>query len=206
MQVAGSRGLCASFGMFAAAAVLAGCGTGGAPHLAAGHRTPQDVPQHASAARSGHLLITPLAGRCGIFAISGTHALLDANGQFCRLRVRVESSDSSEHDFAPGEQALLLADGTSVLPSRGAMSVKRQPATVPLGAEDGAELVLWWEVPAAAIVTGVRLVGDHDADAAGAFVAPATNRAGSVVPLRGLTPTPAATPTPTATPTPAATP
>ena len=178
----------APFGLVFLAVLVAGCGSGNASRPPAGPRAAQDVPQHAAPARSGHLLITPLAGRCGIFAISGTHALLDASGQFCRLRVRVVSSDSSEHDFAPADQALLLADGTSVLPSSGAMSVKRQPPTVPLGAEDSAEVVLWWEIPADAAVSAVRLVGDHDADAAGAFVAPATNRAGIVVPLRGLTP------------------
>lgn len=145
-----------------------------------------DVPQHAAPVRSGHLKLTPLSGKCGIFVLSGTHALLDADGQFCRLRVRVQSVDSSSHAFALFNQRLVLADGREVLPSNGGMLVKRQPDEVTLGADDLAEVVEIWDIPETARVTGVRLIGDHDPDAAGAFVTPAVNLHGIVVPLQGF--------------------
>jgi hypothetical protein len=145
-----------------------------------------DVPQHAAAVRSGHLRLTALSGRCGIHAASGTHALLEPTGQFCRLRIRAASADSSAHTFALYDQRLRLADGTDVAPASGPMDVKRQPDGVTLGAEDLVEVVVWWDIPASATATGVTLVGDHDADADGGFVVPAVNPEGVLVPLHGM--------------------
>jgi hypothetical protein len=163
-----------------------GCAGSSAPSAAP---TPAaDTRQDAPAVRSGHLRIRALTARCGIFVLSGTHDLLDANGEFCRIRLRVESADSSRHDFSTGAQRLVLADGQELAPSNGAMAVRRQPDTVPLGAEDLAEVIVIWDVPAGADVDGVRLVGDHDPDAAGAFVTKAVNPDGVVVPLTGLRP------------------
>ena len=147
-----------------------------------------DVRQNASAIRSGHLRMQVLTARCGIFVLSGTHALLDATGEFCRLRIRVESSDSSGHEFSPYAQRLVLAGGQELAPSNGAMAVRRQPEKVPLGADDLAEVVVLWDIPAGAEVSGVRLVGDADPDAAGAFVTRAVATGGVVVPLHGLRP------------------
>jgi hypothetical protein len=166
------------------------CGTGS--HGTDRPSAAADVPQPARAVRSGHLRITPLAGKCGIFVLSGTHALLDATGEFCRLRVRVESADSSSHAFSPYDQMLVLANGRRVAPSHGGMLVRRQPETVTLGADDLAEVVLIWDVPEGAPVTGVRLIGDNDSDAAGAFVTPAVNVRGVVVPLKGFSTRPKA--------------
>ena len=155
------------------------------------HRVPTgDVRQDAPSVRSGHLRIQVLTGRCGVFALSGTHALLDASGEFCRARIRVQSADSSSHDFSPYAQLLVLADGQQIAPSNGGMAVRRQPEKVTLGADDLAEVVVIWDIPAGAGVVGVRLVGDADVDAAGAFVTKAVHPEGVVVPLHGLRPTP----------------
>jgi hypothetical protein len=165
--------------------VLVGCnGT----RMPATPRPTGDVPQAAKAVRSGHLALEALTARCAIFVLSGTHALLDANGEFCRARIRVRSGDSSSHDFSPFAQLLVLANGQEVAPSNGGMAVRRQPETVTLGADDLAEVVVIWDVPRGSAVTGVRLVGDGDTDAAGAFVVKAVNPAGVVVPLHDLRP------------------
>jgi hypothetical protein len=172
----------------ATAVAVAGtsCAAGGSP-TAAG--TPSGDPrQDAPAVRSGHLLIKVLTARCAIHVLSGTHDLLDAAGEFCRIRVRVESADSSSHDFSTGAQRLVLADGQELAPSSGGMAVRRQPDTVPLGADDLAEVVVSWDIPAGAAAAGVRLVGDHDPDAAGRFVTGAVAPNGVVVRLRGLRP------------------
>jgi hypothetical protein len=129
-----------------------------------------------------------LTARCGLFVLSGTHALLDATGEFCRARIRVRSADSSSHDFSPFAQSLVLANGDEITPSTGGMAVRRQPEKVTLGADDLAEVVVIWDVPRGAAVAGVRLVGDNDTDAAGAFVVKAVNPRGVTVPLRGLRP------------------
>ena len=145
-----------------------------------------DVPQTASAVRSGHLELEVLTARCGIFVLSGTHALLDATGEFCRARIRVRSVDSSSHDFSPYRQMLVLADGREIAPSNAGMAVRRQPERVTLGADDLAELVVIWDIPAGAAVSGLRLIGDADADAAGAFVTRAVHGQGVIVPLRNV--------------------
>ena len=145
-----------------------------------------DTIQPGHEVRSGHLRIRVLAGRCGIYAISGTHAFFEPLGQLCRLRITVADGDSSSHEFSLLAQRLVLADGQEVAPSSSAMHVKRQPDSVTLGAEDAAQVVVWWEVPVSARVSGVRLVGDQDPDADGAFVMPSVHREGVVVPLRGV--------------------
>jgi hypothetical protein len=147
-----------------------------------------DVPQAGKAVRSGHLSLQVLTARCGIFVLSGTHALLDATGEFCRARIRVRSADSSSHDFSLSAQQLVLANGQEIAPSNGGLAVRRQPEKVTLGADDLAEVVVVWDVPRGAAVSGVRLVGDADSDAAGAFVVPAENPGGVVVPLHDLRP------------------
>jgi hypothetical protein len=147
-----------------------------------------DVPQTPQTVRSGHLMLEVLTARCGIFVLSGTHALLDATGEFCRARIRVQSADSSSHDFSPYAQSLVLSDGHEVAPSSGGMAVRRQPDTVTLGADDLAEVIVVWDVPAGSAVTGVRLIGDADPDAAGAFVTKGVHPQGVVVRLHGLRP------------------
>jgi hypothetical protein len=168
-----------------AALLLAGCHTA---HPARHTPTPGDPKQAASAVRAGHLRIQVLTARCGIFVLSGTHALLDADGEFCRARIRVTSADSSSHDFSPYAQLLVLADGREIAPSNGGMAVRRQPDVVTLGADDLAEVVVIWDIPHGAAVTGVRCRGDADPDAAGAFVTKAVNPAGVLMPLTGLRP------------------
>ena len=174
----------------ASAAVLIAGGAACAHHPQTARRTAAagDVRQTTPAVRTGHLQVQVLTARCGIFALTGTHAFLDANGEFCRARLRVTSADSSSHDFSPYNQTLVLGDGRQVEPSNGGMAVRRQPEKVTLGADDLAEVVVVWDIPHGAAVTGVRVRGDADPDAAGAFVTKAVNRAGVVVPLHGLRP------------------
>ena len=182
--------------MLAAIAVaLAGGGCAGSSAAPAASRSTVsshtgDPRQVAPAVRAGHLRIRVLTARCGIFVLSGTHDVLDADGEFCRVRIRAESADSSQHDFSTAAQRLVLADGTERPPSSGGMAVRRQPDTVPLGPDDLTEVVVIWDIPHGAGVAGVRLVGDSDDDAAGGFVTPAVHPEGVVVPLDDLRPTP----------------
>src|SRR5690348_10202159 len=95
----------------ATAVAVAGSGCAGSGSPTAVGTPTGDPRQAAPAVRSGHLRIKVLTARCDIHVLSGTHDLLDAAGEFCRIRVRVESSDSSRHDFSTGAQRLVLADG-----------------------------------------------------------------------------------------------
>lgn len=148
---------------------------------------PGDVAQHAPARRNGHLLLAPILARCGIAAITGTHAEFLPKRPLCRIRVRVVSDDASFHSFSANAQLLVLADGRTVEQSPDARNIKRQPDTVEIGARNTLELDLWYEPPTGAKVRGLRLVGDHDPDPPGASVATASGPPeGFEVPLSGI--------------------
>jgi hypothetical protein len=145
-----------------------------------------DVAQTTASVRSGHELMRPLSGRCGIVAVTGTHAEYVPKRPLCHLRVRIVSDDATAHSVLLDDQRLVLSDGTRLPLSIDAMHIKRQPAEVELGAHNAAEVELWWEPPTGAKVRGVLLVGDHDIDVQGTAVAPASNPNGVEVRLRGF--------------------
>lgn len=119
---------------------------------------------------TGHFEVRILAARCGIAAITGTHAEFLPERPLCRVRLRVTSVDARFHTFATGPQQLRLADGRLVALSHDGMSIKRQPAETELGAHDSLELELWFEPPTGVAATGLRVYGDTDPDPQGTSV------------------------------------
>jgi hypothetical protein len=174
-----------------AALLMAGCGGSSVPRSSSPHVTvdipidPQDAPQTGQV-RSGHQLFRPLAGRCGIVGVTGSHAEFLPKRPLCHLRLRITADDATAHVVLLADQKLALADGTLVDLSPDAMHVKRQPADIALGARNAAEVDLWWEPPIGAKVRAVRLVGDHDVEVQGTTTNPATNRDGVMFTLRGF--------------------
>jgi hypothetical protein len=122
-----------------------------------------DVAQPAEPVAVGHLRMDVLAARCGILAVTGTHAEFIPEQPLCRARLRVVSVDSSSHSFSTRDQLLVLDDGTTVPPSRDAMLIKRQADKIELGARNAVELDVWWSVPDGRKPVAVRLVGDREA-------------------------------------------
>lgn len=122
---------------------------------------------------TGHFEVRILSARCGITAITGTHAEFLPQRPLCRVALRVTSVDARFHTFTTAPQRLRLADGRLVAPSPDAMSIKRQPATTELGAHDSLELELWFEPPTGVAATGLRVYGDTDPDPQGTTVRPA---------------------------------
>ena len=179
-------------GALVLALVTAACGgsstpsASGTPHVTVEVPiAPDDVPQQGEV-RSGHQLFRPLAGRCGIVGVTGSHAEFLPKRPLCHLRLRITADDATAHTVLLADQKLVLADGTLVGLSPDAMHVKRQPPNVLLGARNAAEVDLWWEPPVGAKVRGVLLVGDHDVEVQGTTTNPATNRDGVRFPLRGF--------------------
>ena len=146
---------------------------------------PGDVPQTGEV-RSGHQLFRPLAGRCNIVGVTGSHAEFVPKRPLCHLRLRITADDATAHSVLLTDQKLVLADGTLVSLSPDAMHVKRQPSDVLLGAHNAAEVDLWWEPPVGAKVRAVLLVGDHDVEVQGTTTHPATNPDGVRFALRGF--------------------
>jgi hypothetical protein len=171
--------------------LVVGCSGSSASTSATPHVTidvpidPGDVAQHGEV-RAGHQLFRPLAGRCGIVGVTGSHAEFVPKRPLCHLRLRITADDATAHAVTLADQQLVLSDGTRVSLSPDAMHVKRQPTEVLLGARNAAEVDLWWEPPVGAKVRGVLLVGDHDVEVQGTTTNPATNRNGVELPLRGF--------------------
>src|SRR3954454_901848 len=123
--------------------LAAACSSGSTAHPSPPHVTveipigPDDVPQ-SGRVRSGHQLFRPLAGRCGIVAVTGTHAEYVPKRSLCHLRVRIVSDDATAHSVLLDDQKLVLSDGTRLALSIDAMHIKRQPAQVDLGAHNAA--------------------------------------------------------------------
>jgi hypothetical protein len=171
-----------------AVVLVASCSSGssGPPHVTVEVPiAPDDVPQSGQV-RSGHQLFRPLAGRCGIIGITGSHAEFLPKRPLCHLRVRITADDATAHSVLLADEKLVLSDGTLVAVSPDAMHVKRQPTEVLLGATNASEVDLWWEPPIGAKVRAVLFVGDHDVEVQGTTTTPATNRNGIELTLKGF--------------------
>jgi hypothetical protein len=123
---------------------------------------PAEKVQHAAAVRYGNLTFRPTGLTCGMHWAFGTHAELEAKGQFCRLGVVVENVDSTFHDVVLAQQRLFDATGRAYPPSFDVMRAKRQPDSITIGARDAVELDLWFDVAANAQVNAARFIGDND--------------------------------------------
>ncbi|MBL7488673.1 hypothetical protein I6A60_28605 [Frankia sp. AgB1.9] len=123
---------------------------------------PEEKVQHAAAVRYGNLTFRPTGLTCGMHWAFGTHAELEAKGQYCRLGVVVENVDSTFHDLVTGKQRLVDSAGKAYAPSFDAMRAKRQPDSITIGARDAVEIDLWFDVPAGGRIDAARLVGDDD--------------------------------------------
>jgi hypothetical protein len=123
---------------------------------------PGEKAQHAAAVRYGNLTFRPTGLTCGLHWAFGTHAELEARGQFCRLAVVVTNIDSGFHDVGTDGQRLVDAGGRTYPPSFDVMRAKRQPDSITIGARDAVELDLWFDVPLGARIDAARMVGDED--------------------------------------------
>lgn len=128
---------------------------------------PTSLPTPSPSPVTGHFAVRLLSARCGIPAITGTHAEFLPKRPLCRVGLRVTSVDARFHTFATGPQRLVLADGRLVPPSPDAMEIKRQPPSTELGAHDSLELELWFEPPTGVAAKALRVVGDSDPDPQG---------------------------------------
>ncbi|WP_045876430.1 hypothetical protein [Pseudofrankia sp. DC12] len=144
---------------------------------------PEEKAQHAAAVRYGNLTFRPTGLTCGLQWAFGTHAELEARGQYCRLGVVVENVDSTFHDLVTGRQRLVDAAGTAYAPSFDVMRAKRQPDSITIGARDAVEIDLWFDVPATARVVAARLVGDDDPSGIDTVVNTPRPAGGARVPL-----------------------
>ncbi|MFG2000185.1 DUF4352 domain-containing protein [Spirillospora sp. NPDC048911] len=91
--------------------------------------------------------------------ITGSHANVKARGKFVRVRLVMVNNGRTTTLVDVNKQRLLSSDGASSKPDYDAMIVKRQPFKFDLGAAMRVEFDLWYDIPAAAKPTALRLYG-----------------------------------------------
>jgi hypothetical protein len=121
-------------------------------------------------ARSSDLEFTVLGYQDGIREILGTHAGMAPKGRYVRIRLLVVNRGRDIQVFDTWKQLLVTAEGAAGetggtsggrthVPDVNATMVKRQPERLSVGAAMRAEFDLWYDVPGAARVRGIRLSG-----------------------------------------------
>ncbi len=157
-----TRLLAAAAVVAGAAGLLAAAGCSSTPAGPAPHATratevaprPTVTPPDATC---GRLEIRVLGVQGGRPVIVGTHAEWPSRaGQFVRVRVSATNLDGTFHTFHALRSPIIDAGGTSTLPNRQAMLIKRQNEDVSLGGENQARFDLWYDLPPTA--RPVRLV------------------------------------------------
>lgn len=121
---------------------------------------PGERPVNAPPVTDGDTRFQVIGLQTGLRGFFGTHAEWQAKGQYVVVRIVVENPGRANSRFDAKRQKLITADGTAHGIDRFAQAIKRQPDTLPLGAEVRIELDLWFDIPEEAKAAAVQLFGD----------------------------------------------
>lgn len=91
--------------------------------------------------------------------LTGSHADVAARGQFVRVRVSASNHGRTTALLDLRRQQLVASDGKTYLPDYDAMTIKRQPEKIDLGASDIFEFDLWYDIPKQARPQALVLYG-----------------------------------------------
>ncbi|MEV7007604.1 DUF4352 domain-containing protein [Streptosporangium sp. NPDC051022] len=121
---------------------------------------PGERPIDAAPVTDGDTRFQVIGLRTGLSEFVGSHGEWQAKGQYVVVRIVADNPGRTNSRFDAKRQRLLTADGTAYGVDRFAQAIKRQPDTLPLGAEVRIEMDLWFDIPKTAKVTAIRLYGD----------------------------------------------
>ena len=131
------------------------------PDLGAGLR-PSERPGPDVTVETGGISYRVVGWRCGILAVQGDHADWLADGQYCRIRLRMTSADRHVHVFSAPVQTLVTADGQRHPANLNAMQIQDQPSRTEARPLAVLEFDLWFDIPADAAPAAVELFGEED--------------------------------------------
>ncbi|WP_063766312.1 DUF4352 domain-containing protein [Streptosporangium amethystogenes] len=121
---------------------------------------PGESPIRAAPVTDGDTRFQVIGLQKGLSGFFGSHAEWQAKGQYVVVRILVENPGRTNSRFDAKRQRLITADGTGHTIDKFAQAIKRQPDTLPLGAQVRIEMDLWYDIPAEAKVAAIRLFGD----------------------------------------------
>jgi hypothetical protein len=102
------------------------------------------------------------AYHCGMIFITGTHAEHYAKGQICRVGVRLDNQQLVTANIDSRLQTIVLNTGAEIIPDDESMQIKRQEQVQQLGARNMIVLSYWFDIPADAYPTAVRIRPNQD--------------------------------------------
>lgn len=121
---------------------------------------PDEVALRGEDVRDGDTSFTLIGLTTDLTRLIGSHVEFEAqNGQFIRVRLVVVNLGRSGVLFDTARQLLVLTDGSTHVPHRSTMMVKRQPDKFDLGAGVRVEFDLYYDVPADAEPAALRAFG-----------------------------------------------
>ena len=127
---------------------------------------PSELPGPATTVATGGISYRVLGWRCGIFAVQGDHADWLADGQYCRVRLRMTSADRYVHIFEAAPQSIVTADGAQVGANLNAMQIQDQPTRTEARPVAVLEFDVWFDIPREASAVAVQLFGEGDTQGA----------------------------------------
>lgn len=148
------------------AIVLAGCSHGSGPVPPAASPTyplpPRPVrlsetPVAGATAVSGQVKVAVIGVRAHMPLLAGTHADFAPRGEFDRLRVSVQNDSRSFVFLTLAHIVLVTAGGAAHPPDWQTMVIKRQPESIELGAQDGVQFDMYYDVPKGSKLRLLRL-------------------------------------------------
>jgi uncharacterized protein DUF4352 len=120
---------------------------------------PDERAVRIAPAVDGDTQFTVLGISTGLAELAGSHADVKADGRFARIRLLLVNNGRTTALVNIGRQRLGTAEGGSYVPDYDAMTIKRQPLKFDVGAGMRVELDLWYDIPAGATPTGLRVYG-----------------------------------------------
>lgn len=141
-----------------------GLGAGGAPApvMPSSDLRTSELPGPVTAVETGAISYRVVGWRCGIQAVQGDHADWLADGQYCRVRVRMTSADRYVHVFEAAPQTLVTAGGARHRANLNAMQISDQPTRTEARPAAVLEFDLWFDIPPDAQPAAVMLFGESD--------------------------------------------
>ncbi|MFC0042018.1 DUF4352 domain-containing protein [Actinomadura rayongensis] len=121
---------------------------------------PDETAVHAPPTASGELTFQVIGFTTGMTGLAGSHADRSPRGRYTRVRIVVVNTSRTDQAYDARNQKLLTADGAQYTRDLEATLIKRQPAEdLEIGAAMRVEMDLWYDIPATARPTALRVVG-----------------------------------------------
>jgi Domain of unknown function (DUF4352) len=120
---------------------------------------PDETPLRGKPVQDGDTQFTLIGYSAHLPSLVGSHAEIQAKGQYVRIRLVVVNLGRSGVLFDTRRQLLVLDDGSTHAPDGPTMIVKRQPDKFDLGAQVRVEFDLYYDVPKDAEPVALRAFG-----------------------------------------------